>query len=66
MSIATPTTSASRVARVLILRPEHIGDAVICSWALARIRTHWPKARIDLMVQPAVRELLAAVGGTYS
>jgi ADP-heptose:LPS heptosyltransferase len=43
--------------RILILRPDGIGDCVIFSGALKWIRRHWLDATIDLMVQPHVREL---------
>jgi len=45
--------------RILILRSDRIGDAVIFTGALARFRAHWPDARLDLMVPPAVRPLFA-------
>ncbi|MDP6849293.1 MAG: glycosyltransferase family 9 protein [Kiritimatiellia bacterium] len=43
--------------RVLILRPDNIGDAVLFSGALKSLRRRWPDARIDLALQPHVRNL---------
>lgn len=45
--------------RILVLRTDRIGDAVIFSGALARLRAHWPEALLDLMVAPEVRPLFA-------
>lgn len=45
--------------RILVLRSDRIGDAVIFTGALARLRAHWPGARLDLMVPTAVRPLFA-------
>ena len=45
--------------RILILRPDNIGDCVLFSGALEPIRAQWPDARIELAVQSHVRNLLA-------
>jgi len=44
--------------RILILRPDNIGDCVLFSGALKPIREHWPHAQIELAVQPHVRNLV--------
>lgn len=46
-------------SRILLLRSDRIGDAVIFSGVPARIRAHWPNAQLDLMVPSAVRPLFA-------
>lgn len=43
--------------RILILRPDDIGDCVLFSGFLQHFRTKWPTAHIDLMVQPHIRNL---------
>ena len=43
--------------RVLVLRPDNIGDAVLFSGALRSLRKYWPDARIDLIVKTQVRDL---------
>ncbi|MDA0576672.1 MAG: glycosyltransferase family 9 protein [Verrucomicrobia bacterium] len=45
--------------RILILRSDNIGDAVIFTGALRALRAHWPQAQIDLMVTTPVRPLFA-------
>lgn len=44
--------------RILILRSDNIGDAVLFSGALRVLRAHWPGAQIDFMGSPAVLALL--------
>lgn len=44
--------------RLLILRPDNIGDVVLFSGALSHIRGHYPSARIVLCVKKAVKELV--------
>jgi len=43
--------------RILILRPDNIGDCVLFSGALKYIRKHWPEARINLAVKPHIVNL---------
>jgi len=45
--------------RILILRPDSIGDYVLFSGALQPIRNRWPDAWIELAVQPHIRNLPA-------
>lgn len=45
--------------RILIFRPDEIGDCVLFSGCLQAFRAQWPAARIDLMVQPPIRNLFA-------
>ncbi len=46
--------------KILVLRPDNIGDAVLFSGALRALRKHWPDGTIDLCVKPALRPLYAA------
>ena len=48
------TDSMPAPASVLILRPDGVGDVVLFSGVLARIRGMWPSARIELVVSPVV------------
>ncbi len=43
--------------RVLLFRPDNIGDCVLFSGTLKWIRRRWPDAHIDLMVQPHAMNL---------
>jgi hypothetical protein len=43
--------------RVLLLRPDDIGDCVLFSGYVQRVRATWSAARIDLVVQPHMRNL---------
>jgi len=45
--------------RILILRPDNLGDLVLFSGALQHIRNHWPSAHITLCVRSFGRELFA-------
>ena len=47
----------SHKTRILLLRPDNIGDTVLFSGALRHIRETWPNAWIELAVQSHVREL---------
>ncbi len=46
-----------KVERVLVLRPDGIGDCIIFSGAFKWIRRHWESARIDLVVQARAKPL---------
>lgn len=43
--------------RILILKPDNIGDCVLFSGCLGRLRRTWPGTGIDLMVKPPVANL---------
>ncbi len=46
-------------SRILLWRPDHLGDLVIYSGALRHIRKRWPRAHITLGVHPYGRALFA-------
>lgn len=46
------------VRRVLILRPDHLGDLILFSGALKHIKKRWPKAHIAICVRKYGLELL--------
>ena len=46
-----------KIERILILRPDNIGDCILFSGALRWIRAKYPNSRIDLAVKPHIREL---------
>jgi ADP-heptose:LPS heptosyltransferase len=51
-------------ARLLVVRPDHLGDLLFAGPALARLRAAWPTAEITLLVGPwahAVAERLPGV-----
>ena len=44
--------------RVLVLRPDNLGDVVLFTGALRHLRARWPEAEITLCVRAYVRELV--------
>lgn len=44
-------------ARILVIRPDHLGDVLFSGPALALLRFHWPDARLTLLVGPWSREV---------
>ena len=50
---------SSKGPRILILRPDHLGDLVLFSGALRHMREHWPAAHITLCVRSYGMELFA-------
>jgi lipopolysaccharide heptosyltransferase II len=48
-----------RVRRVLLIRPDHLGDALFMTPALAELRRALPDVRITLLVGPWAREVVA-------
>lgn len=54
-----PLPRREEVRRLLILRPDHLGDLVLFSGALKFFRRHWPEAHISLCVWSFGRELFA-------
>ncbi len=46
------------IDRILVMRPDHLGDVLFSFPALKALRQHFPKARIDLVVGPWARPLL--------
>ena len=46
------------IDRVLVMRPDHLGDVLFSFPALKSLRQHLPKARIDMLIGPWVRPLV--------
>lgn len=44
--------------RILVLKPDHIGDVVLCSGFLRELRRQCPAAKITVALRPATMELL--------
>lgn len=49
--------------RVLVVRPDHLGDVVLAGPALGRLRAALPGARVTLLVGPWSREVAALLPG---
>lgn len=47
-----------RLERVLIIRPDEIGDVILTTPFLRELRRNLPDARITLLVKPAIRNLV--------
>ena len=47
-------------ARILIIKPSHMGDVVRAMPVLCAIARHWPAARIDWLIHPANAPLIHA------
>lgn len=61
---ASQATSQARqrvpaTPRILLLRPDHLGDLVLTTPALAALRAHVPDAHISMMVGPWSSEVVA-------
>ena len=52
------TLDRNKVKKILIRGPNWIGDAVMCTPALAALRSRFPHAQITLLVNPTIAELL--------
>ncbi len=53
-----PRERPAQLDRVLVMRPDHLGDVVFSFPALWALRERLPEARIDILVSPAARPLL--------
>lgn len=49
----------ARPARILLLRPDHLGDLILTTPVLQALKDHAPDARITMMVGPWSREIVA-------
>src|SRR5450432_2979484 len=49
----------SRPPRILIIRPDHLGDLVLATPVLNALKEHAPDAHITMMVGPWSREVVA-------
>lgn len=50
------------IRRVLLMRPDHLGDVLFSLPAVAALREHLPNAQIDLLVGPWARPVLEMAG----
>src|SRR3954465_4960611 len=46
--------------RILLVQLDHLGDAVLTSPMLARLRAAYPEARIDVLASPSNRDVFEA------
>jgi heptosyltransferase I len=60
MTTVPPHTAPAPASRVLIIRPSALGDVCRSVPVLASLRSAYPKARIDWLVQDAFAEAVAA------
>lgn len=54
---------ASAVRRILVIRHNHLGDAVASSPFIAAIRQKWPAAEVEVLAGPANKDAFAWVDG---
>lgn len=59
----SPQPHGSSPQRLLLIRPDHLGDVLFCGPALHWLREHHPEARITLAMGPWARAALPAVQG---
>jgi ADP-heptose:LPS heptosyltransferase len=65
-AVAGPPIDWEALRRILVVRPDNLGDVVMCGPALRALRRAAPDARIDLLAAPAgaaVAPLLPEVAG---
>jgi hypothetical protein len=68
-ALAGPAVDWSAVRRMLVVRPDNLGDVVMCGPALRALRRAAPDARLDLLTSPAgaaVAPLLPEVSGVLT
>lgn len=53
------TQAAAAAPRILLIRPDHLGDLVLTTPVLDALRTHIPDAQITMMVGPWSSEVVA-------
>lgn len=49
--------------RLLVVRPDHLGDVLFAGPAIGLLRERWPEARIDLLVGPWALPVAARIPG---
>jgi lipopolysaccharide heptosyltransferase II len=54
----SPSDGPQAVRRVLLIRPDHIGDVLFATPAIRALRASLPEAHIDCMVGPWAREIV--------
>ncbi|HEY64611.1 MAG TPA: glycosyltransferase family 9 protein [Caldilineae bacterium] len=59
LSLRPRSPSLHAECRILVIRPDHIGDVLFITPALARLRERYPSAHITAMVGPWARPILA-------
>ena len=57
---ARPVAPPGEPRRILILQLDHMGDAVLTSPLISRLREAYPSARIDVLASPSNREIFAS------
>jgi ADP-heptose:LPS heptosyltransferase len=57
---ARPATPAPLPRRILVVQLDHLGDAVLTSPMLARLRSAYPVATIDVLASPSNHEVFEA------
>ena len=58
-AVPSPDGPCSDEARIVVIRPDHLGDLLLLTSALRLLRTMWPRAHISLMVGPWSTPFLA-------
>ena len=58
--IVRPRPTAPAVASILLVQLDHLGDAILTSPMLPRLRAAYPGARIDVLASPSNRSVFAA------
>lgn len=56
--VRRPRAASPRPRRVLLLRPDHIGDMLFCTPALRLLRRSWPDAHLTMAVGPWARPVI--------
>lgn len=55
---AQPDMPSQHPGRVLVIRPDHLGDLIVATPLLQAMRAAWPEARIDVLVNARGAELM--------
>ena len=55
-----PARPVTAPRRILVVQLDHLGDAVLTSPLLARLRAAYPEAQIDVLASPSNREVFEA------
>lgn len=58
--LVRPACALVRPRRILLIQLDHLGDAVLTSPLLARLRTAYPEAMIDVLASPSNRDVFKA------
>src|SRR5438128_117522 len=52
-----PRLMLAQPRRVLVIRPDHLGDAILAAPAVAALRAAWPEAKLTGWVGPAGKQV---------